>query len=318
MKARIASKVLLAGWLVAMTAQAQSQDRAAADALFRAARDDFDRGAYVQACLKFAESHRLDPAPGTLLNLSLCYEKIGKVASAWEGYRQVAEKLRDERVGFATARSSALEQRLPWLTLRLPAGAPKGTRVFRDGGELLEPSLGIALPVDPGKHEIVVKAEGYEDATSVLELGEGARRDVVVRVGAKASAPASARSSAALPPRARPEATESPVRTLAWVLGAVGVAGVGTSLFTGARAMSDKSVVRDHCVDKRCDAEGLDAASSGRTMATVSTVAGAVGVTGLAVGTYLLLSGNREAAPATRVDVAFLPDGGAVAWTGRF
>lgn len=300
----------------AVPATAQPRDQAAADALFQAARDEFERGEYASACEKFAESNRLDPAPGTLLNLSLCLEKVGKVASAWEGFRQVAEQLRDERVEFAQKRSSALQERLPWLTLSLPADAPEGTRVFRDGIEIRGAALGVALPVDPGTHTVVVDAPGRLKETTKVSLEEGQREALTLRVGPPEPKPR--RVEPEPPRRPAPAPAPEPDLTLAWVTGGIGAAGIATSLVTGGLALSSKRTLDDHCQDARCDDAGLDAASSGRTYATISTVSGGVGFVGLGVSTYLFLSSSREQQPAARVDATALPGGGYVGMSGRF
>jgi hypothetical protein len=306
--------------LASSPAAAQPRDRAAADALFQAARAEFDRGEFASACEKFAESNRLDPAPGTLLNLSLCLEKIGKVASAWEGFRQVSEQLRDERLEFATKRSTALEDRLPWLTLRLPPNAPEGTRIFRDGIELRTAGLGVALPVDPGTHTLAIEAPGHLKASMEVQLEEGQRKEVVVDLG-----PPKPEPEAAVPSPAQPSTSgridappQEPDNTLAWISGGIGVAGIATSLVTGALAMSSQRTMDDHCDGHLCDAQGLDAASSGRTYATVSTISGAVGFVGLGASAYLFLSTDHEQTPATRIDATALPGGGYVGMTRRF
>src|SRR5579883_1765226 len=81
--------VLACGALAASPAGAQdASNKAAAEALFRDGRALYDQGKYPQACAKFAESQRLDPAPGTLLNLGGCYEKNGQTASAWATFKE--------------------------------------------------------------------------------------------------------------------------------------------------------------------------------------------------------------------------------------
>ena len=52
--------------------QAKANDPAAAEALFLEARDLFVAGKVAAACTKFESSYKLDPAPGTLLNLAAC------------------------------------------------------------------------------------------------------------------------------------------------------------------------------------------------------------------------------------------------------
>ena len=58
-----------------------------------------------------------DPAAGTLFNLADCEERTGKLASAWQHYKQAAEQFPagDERVAVANEHATKLEKRAPKL-----------------------------------------------------------------------------------------------------------------------------------------------------------------------------------------------------------
>ena len=75
--------VVLAALILAGTAHAQSENKAAAEAAFRQGRDLMSKGDFAAACMAFRSSQTLDPQLGTQYNLGLCYEKAGMLASAW-------------------------------------------------------------------------------------------------------------------------------------------------------------------------------------------------------------------------------------------
>jgi hypothetical protein len=319
---------LLGLFLFVQTASAQTRDAAAAEALFSEGRRAFGAEDYFAACQKFDESQRLDPAAGTLINLAACYEKLGRLASAWESWREALRHLRrdDERRPIVQQRAQALESRLPRLEVQLAADTPPGTSVTRDGVPLGAASLGVALPVDPGKHLVIATAPRHEPAEYVLHLREGETAGVIVEPGnlrrepvqpEAAPAPASSAPPAAVVDDSADAGSER--RTLGFVIGGVGIAGLAAGTISGLIALGRKSTVEESC-DRtgdrlRCDPAGLDAAESGRTFATLSTVSFALGAAATGVGAWLILtSGNGSTAAAARM----LPGGAALALSRRF
>jgi hypothetical protein len=123
-------------------------------------------GNYPEACAKLEESHRVDPAPGTLLNLADCYEHIGRTATAWELFLDVATLAqgagRAQHETMARARAAALEPKLSKMRV-VTSDAPAGFAVHRDGIVLSPSEWGSALPVDPGQHLIEASAPNKRD-----------------------------------------------------------------------------------------------------------------------------------------------------------
>src|SRR4051812_13667011 len=76
---------------IARPARADIKD---AEELFRQGKAEMAKGSYERACPMFAESYKQDPAMGTLLNLALCHEAIGRIATAWGEWRTVEQQAR--------------------------------------------------------------------------------------------------------------------------------------------------------------------------------------------------------------------------------
>src|SRR5882724_4994889 len=141
--------------LVAAAPVQPEQDEAAARVLFREARVFAERGEYAMACPRFEASFRLDPGMGTSFNLADCLEHIGRTASAWARFLDVAETTKAagqlERERTARARAAELEPLLSRLTIEIEKPAA-GLMVRRDGITIGEALWGVAVPLDPGVH----------------------------------------------------------------------------------------------------------------------------------------------------------------------
>jgi hypothetical protein len=298
-------------------------DPAAAAALFQEGREAARRGDYAAACPKLADSYRLDPAPGTLLNLADCNEHLGKLASAWQLFQQAAEHLTptDNRMPVAKQRIAALELRLPRLSVSLAPSAPPGAKVTRDAVELGSGSLNTALPVDPGEHVVIVSAPDREDRRYTVKVDQGKTERIVVEAGLpvvklpeqKEKEP----PKVALPVR---RTGLGMVRTVGLVVGSAGLVGLGFAIGTGLALPGKQSIVDDHCgADDLCDKVGYEAAQSGKTLAAVNTAMWFVGGIVTGVGAALIIVGgpgrDADAKPGVALHIGPLP-GGAVASLG--
>jgi hypothetical protein len=286
--------------------RADGVDPAAAEALFRDARRAAEAGDYAAACEKFAESQRLDPASGTLFNLADCEEHRGQVASAWEHFAQLVETLPagDERREYARTHAGALEVRLPRLALTLDSNAPAGTKVTRDGIEIRSASLGVAVPLNPGAHEVRVAAPGRADRTYPVSLAEAQSLAMTV-----SAAPPPTVAGAAAPPVesprraiAAPSTTTHPgggARTAGYVTLGVGGAALATGVAFGFIALAQRSTSDDDCRGSVCQsATGVTSYDHAKTSARIADVAFGTAAVTAGVGMYLVLSSHVDLAPS--------------------
>lgn len=291
-------------WATAARAQAP-----AAEALFDQGKKALAAGDLDTACTRFRASDQLDPAAGTRANLGECEDRRGKVASAWEAFRGVLEKLPagDPRLPVVQRRLKTLEARLPHLTMTLAPGAPKETTV-REGEITLgtAATFGVPLPIDPGVHHLVVVATGHAPKSIDITLVEGKTETMAVEPG-PAEAPAPPAVPSPLPP---PPSSDSPGP---WIVGGVGLAALIVGGVTGGIVLGKKSAADAGCNDfsRTCTPDGKAAADAGRALGPVSTVGLVLGAAGVAAGALWL--GVRHSGRSTaRMGVA--PVAGGAAW----
>jgi len=143
---------------------AEETSRVLAEKLFQEAKRALAENKLAEGCTKLADSHRLDPAGGTVLLLAACLERRGRVASAWSSYH--------EALGFA--RRDGREDRV----LRNEGeDAVEGDVRFAEAGEVADRDA-IVLERALERGEVlrccmpggIAGEAGLEELTGVLEV----------------------------------------------------------------------------------------------------------------------------------------------------
>lgn len=303
--------VLLTFNLSSGRALAQSANAAAAEGLFQEGLSLLESGRTPEACEKFVASYRLDPANGTLQNVASCHEKEGRTASAWSEWLDLAGRAaragQGERETLARTRAAALGKELARAELRFPASSNVAT-IEIDGQPLSRSAWETPLPLDPGSRTVTFKAPGMTDVTTHVTITPHA--NVVVEVPKlvenKATAPSSAPQGAVTPPSK--DSPGNSTRTIGFAAAGAGLVATGVGVFFGLRAVSQKD-------DAACDGavcanqSAVDERDAAKTSATISTVGFGLGLIGLGVGTYLILSSSKTAPTAARRLVPLLGAG---------
>jgi hypothetical protein len=180
-------------------ARAADVDEAGARVLFAEGRKLAAAGDYAAACPKFEASLKLDPGIGTNFNLADCLEHVGRTASAWARFLDVAAATRavaqPERERVARARAAALEPTLTKLVVT-PEKPAAGLSVAYDGIAIDQASWGISIPIDPGDHILTATAP-HKQLWSRHVAAPAAAGVVTVSIPALAEAPVVVAAAAA-------------------------------------------------------------------------------------------------------------------------
>ncbi len=290
-------------------AQGASSD-AAATALFDEGRKLMVQHRWSEACPKLAESERLAPSGGTLLNLAECYEHAGQSASAWVAWKDAAARAnaagKADVEKKALSRAAALEPTLARLAIAVDKSSDvEGLEVKRDGVIVGHAEFGMPIPVDPGTHLIeAIAPKKKAFSTSVEVTAKQANAQVVVTLAdadvpkptlaAEPTPTPTPASTGASPERPAPRASGwNTQKSLAVVAVGVGVAGaaIGTVFGLQAKSKNDQALEPQNCrTSSYCTQSGLSLTNDAKSAASVATVAFGAGAAALVGGAVLWLT----------------------------
>jgi hypothetical protein len=260
-----------------------------AEYLFRSGEKKFDSGQYAEACADFAESLRLGPKLGTLLNLALCHETVGKPATAWSEYHHgaawAAQNGQKDRHDFAMQHVLALETKLPRVLLQLPADRALES-VDVDGEPLPDSHWYLPVFLDPGEHSVTISAPGKQRGTVKFRVTSSPTEQLV-------NVPGLTDDVALAPPPIKPLGPADPDatrRTVGIVTMAIGAAGIAVGVTFAVLAIEKRDDIGDRCSGIHCTSDGAQVYRDAQSRATIATVGSVIGVAAGAAGAWLFFT----------------------------
>jgi hypothetical protein len=305
--------------LALLVGVAHADNRTEAILLFDQGSKELKAGQFEKACNSFERSLALYQDSGTKGSLARCYEKLGRLASSWLMWRELADlapngDLRRD----AAAQAAKLEPRVAHYVIKAQPTA--GLAVTINGKPTSLSNLPI--PIDAGGVIVRGFATGYKDWSGDYTVTDG--QTLNIEIPALEPVKIEEVKKDPIPVRPPPPPPTKSKRKLIGI--GVAVAGGGAIVFgaaLGLKAQNKFSDAKDTCggsVDD-CDPANLGAAQkqvdSARSAGNFSTLMFAAGGALVAGGIVLVVT-----APKIEKQVAVsplaLPNATGVVFSGRF
>jgi hypothetical protein len=292
--------VLVLAWPLAARADDPTRtEDALAQSLFDDAVALMRDGHFEEACPKLAESQRLEPGGGTLINLAFCLEQLHRYATAYTAYNEaLSASLRDGRKDRETAAREGLARVTPLLS-RIVVRVPQelralGVEVHCDGAPVREAAWGVAAPVDPGLHEVTADAKGKRPWKSTITIDrDGMTKDIVVGP-LEDLPPAAVAPLSPPPPRVIEALPANRRRTAAFVAVGISSAFVVQGIVTGIVAIA-KHEERNALCARGCTDEAYTAEDAANAFAWAATIGFGAALVGYGIAAVLALTSSAPA-----------------------
>jgi hypothetical protein len=266
----------------------------------------FRNGRYGEAVDYFTRAESIVHAPTHLLYTARAEVQLGHLVRARETYLKLLNEQLDETAprAFLEAQAAArqelplLEPRIPAVTVTVVGASRDDVELYRDHVKMPAVLVGIPIPTDPGTHEFWAEAPGLSSARTRVELKEGERVNMELRL-TSSTVPESTKEPATFSQGAEVESGSNvaPTRKImgysALVLG-VGGLGAGTYFALDAASIRRKSnSIYNDCPelpDGTRDCSEKDR-NEVRTLDRDAKLPNIVGIVSLAAGTALVTTG---------------------------
>ena len=301
-------------------------DAATAETKFNSGLRLFKAGKMSDALPLFREVADGNGSPNARLYVGHCLQQLGKYVEAHRAFTAVVKHTTQRGdTKYETTREAALAQlgllepRIAKIVVSL-VDVPAGLAVRLDGTALEEKDLGSPMVVEPGTHKVEGTAPDMAPVSRDINVDAGESKTTILTFKKLETTPAPAPAPEPAPLKADASSSKPfPMRTVGFVAGGVGVAGMTVFTIAGLMAKSTFKHMSDVCRPDGCSDRGqLDDIDKGRSQQTLANVGLVVGLVGLSAGAALVILGGRNEAPATVAITGTPGGGGAISYTGKF
>jgi hypothetical protein len=289
----------------------------------------FKEGRFGDALPLFQNLADTTQSPNARLYVGHCLKELGKFVEAHAAFTAVVKEINDHPdEKYQPTREAAISE-LAVLNVRLGrviinvAESPPNVVVKLDGNAVEEKTLGSSIVVAPGAHHVEATAGALAPVRGDVNI-EGGEVKTVLLSFKKAvdetpfSVVGSSNASVATTPSADSKSDDgATMRTMGFVAGGVGVAGLAVFTITGLMAKSAFNDLETKCGGPCADASYVDQIHRGKTLQTTANVGLVVGLVGVAAGATLFVVG-RPHHPDASVAVSLSGGGGTLSYTARF
>ncbi len=282
-----------AGAPVATATDAQKQD---AQTHFEAGMKAHDAGDKDKALAEYQASYDAVASPNSHLLVARTLAELGRSAEAYAAYDQTAAEAQQaaqadpkykNAADAATTERDALRAKIALLQITVTGAGPGDT--LEVGGRSVEQAdWSKPVPVMPGSVQVVLHTQAGANVAKSVDATAGGSPTLEISAAPPAPAPAPAHADAAVTTQGMDK------RTLAYIAGGVGVAGIATFAIFGAMNNAKYSDLQSACTNNACPPDKQSEADTGRTYQTVANVGLVVGVIGVGSGVALYLLDRHE------------------------
>lgn len=308
------SAVILASFLFGLPQEALGASvEDATKAELKTATDAFEQGVlamdaerFQEALDQFQRSYETVASPNSRMMVGRCLVKLGRFTEAYQVLSQTvadvnasaqAQKKYKKTLETAQKELDELKPKLSLLTLRSAAQVSLGGKPL-DIAALKDP-----LPLMPGVVTFEVTLADGSKVQKQVTLKAGESSEFVFDVPEPRPAPAPITQ---VPATAPPSAGAGAIRrkTAGYVLGAVGVVGVGVFVGVGLVGAGSYEDSNARCAAQLCPSSAVDNEGSKSLLRGIGYTGLGIGVLGLGAATWLLLS---DGGPSTTTALGIAP-----------
>lgn len=256
--------LMLASPAFAQPADAPEPPRSAAPApkpgeakgLFTEGEKKFAAGDFAGALADFEASNTAKPAPATQRLIALSLDKLERYPDAVAAYEKFIADNPPKMEGEVEEASKRVAEIKAMPGKVLVETTPPGASVVIDDAETpYETVTPVEIELAPGKHTLLIGAEGYENTTQEIEVGYASKQQVTAELVQIPPPPPPV--VAEEPPPPAPAAPEPPPeprsKVPAFVTGAVAIAAAGVGTGFGIAALSKASEFEKNPTTKIAD-----------------------------------------------------------------